>query len=98
MLACAKKLKGSCIFLVAQGRWTDAKKAQNPMVLIDGETLGRLRRHRQKWSPRRAKVFGLNTIGYDPYIMHPWLAKENGFTGEFCSSPESGPTDFNIPT
>jgi phosphoglycerate dehydrogenase-like enzyme len=29
---------------------------------------------------RKAKCFGLNVIGYDPYIAHVYLAKENGIT------------------
>ena len=78
MLACAKKLKVLDI-LVAQGRWTDAKKAQNPMGCIYGETLGIIGCGAiGRMVARKAKVFGLNIIGYDPYIMHPWLAKENG--------------------
>jgi len=57
------------------------KKAQNPMGCIYGETL----RHSSvaapsaEWWPEKAKVFGLNIIGYDPYIMHPWLAKEKRY-------------------
>ena len=27
---------------------------------------------------RKAHCFGLTVVGYDPYIMHPWLAAENG--------------------
>ena len=78
ILACAKKLKALDI-LVAQGRWTDAKKAQNPMGCIYGETLGIIGCGAiGRMVARKAKVFGLNIIGYDPYIMHPWLAKENG--------------------
>jgi len=78
MLACAKKLKTLDI-LVAQGRWTDAKKAQGVMGSIYNETLGIIGCGAiGRMVARKAKVFGLNIIGYDPYIMHPWLAKENG--------------------
>jgi D-3-phosphoglycerate dehydrogenase len=78
MLACAKKIK-ILDKLVAQGRWTDAKKAQNPMGCIYGETLGIIGCGAiGRMVARKAKVFGLNIIGYDPSIMHQWLAKENG--------------------
>jgi D-3-phosphoglycerate dehydrogenase / 2-oxoglutarate reductase len=78
MLACAKKVK-IIDKLVAEGRWTDAKKAQNPMGCIYGETLGIIGCGAiGRMVARKAKVFGLNIIGYDPYIYHPYLAKESG--------------------
>ena len=78
MLGCAKKMK-QLDLLVAQGRWADAKKEQNPMGSIYNQTLGIIGCGAiGRMVARKAKVFGLNIIGYDPYIMHPWLAKENG--------------------
>jgi D-3-phosphoglycerate dehydrogenase len=78
LLDCAKKVK----FLdgmVREGRWAEAKKAQPWMGSIYGETLGIIGCGAiGRMVARKAKVFGLNIIGYDPYIMHPWLAKENG--------------------
>ena len=80
MLACAKKMK-ILDKLVAEGRWTDAKRAQNPMGSIYGETLGIVGCGAiGRMVARKAKVFGLNIVGYDPYIAHPYLAKENGIT------------------
>ena len=78
MLGCAKKMK-QLDLLVTQGRWADAKKEQNPMGSIYNQTLGIIGCGAiGRMVARKAKVFGLNIIGYDPYIMHPWLAKENG--------------------
>ena len=78
MLGCAKKMK-QLDLLVAQGRWADAKKEQNPMGSIYNQTLGIIGCGAiGRMVARKAKVFGLNIIGYDPYIIHPWLAKENG--------------------
>src|SRR5271157_4482493 len=78
MLACAKKLKVLDI-LVAQGRWTDAKKAQNPMGSIYGQTLGIIGCGAiGRMVARKARCFGLNVIGYDPYLPERYLAKENG--------------------
>ena len=78
LLDCAKKVK----FLdgmVREGRWAEAKKAQPWMGSIYGETLGIIGCGAiGRMVARKAKVFGLNIMGYDPYIMHPWLAKENG--------------------
>ena len=49
------------------------------MGCIYGETLGIIGCGAiGRMVARKAKVFGLNIIGYDPSIMHPWLAKENG--------------------
>jgi D-3-phosphoglycerate dehydrogenase / 2-oxoglutarate reductase len=78
MLACAKKIK-ILDKLVAQGRWPDAKRAQNPMGSIYGQTLGIVGCGAiGRMVARKAKVFGLNIIGYDPYIYHPYLVKESG--------------------
>ena len=80
LLACAKKFK-MLDSLVSQGRWSDAKKAQPWMGSIYGQTLGivgcgAIGRN----VARKAKCFGLNVIGYDPYIAQVYLAKENGIT------------------
>jgi D-3-phosphoglycerate dehydrogenase len=80
MLALAKKVK-ILDKLVAQGRWSEAKKAQNPMGCIYGQTLGIVGCGAiGRMVARKAKAFGLNVIGYDPYLPHPYLAKENGIT------------------
>jgi len=80
LLACAKKVK-MLDHLVCQGQWTEAKQAQKPMGSIYGQTLGIIGCGAiGRMVARKAKCFGLNVIGYDPYIMHPYLAKENGIT------------------
>jgi len=60
--------------LVSQGRWTEAKQAQTPMVLF----MDKLWDHRV-WSHRqngceKARCFGLNVIGYDPYMPESYVA------------------------
>jgi D-3-phosphoglycerate dehydrogenase / 2-oxoglutarate reductase len=80
MLALAKKMK-ILDKLVSQGRWSDAKKAQSPMGSIYGQTLGIVGCGAiGRMVARKAKCFGLNIIGYDPYIAQVYLAKENGIT------------------
>jgi D-3-phosphoglycerate dehydrogenase len=80
LLALAKKVK-TLDKLVAQGRWSEAKKAQNPMGAIYGQTLGIVGCGAiGRMVARKAKCFGLNIIGYDPYIAQVYLAKENGIT------------------
>ena len=80
LLACAKKMK-ILDSLVSQGRWTEAKKAQNLMGSIYGQTLGIVGCGAiGRMVARKAKCFGLNVIGYDPYIAQVYLAKENGIT------------------
>ena len=80
LLALAKKVKILDKF-VAQGRWSEAKKAQNPMGAIYGQTLGIVGCGAiGRMVARKAKCFGLNIIGYDPYIAQVYLAKENGIT------------------
>ena len=78
LLDCAKKVK----FLdgmVREGRWAEAKKAQPWMGSIYGETLGIIGCGAiGRMVARKAQCFGLKIVGYDPYIMHPWLAKESG--------------------
>ena len=80
LLACAKKM---IILdrLVRQGQWAEAKKAQKPMGSIYGQTLGIVGCGAiGRMVARKAKCFGLNVIGYDPYIAQVYLAKENGIT------------------
>jgi len=80
MLACAKKMK-LLDKLVSEGRWAEAKKAQSPMGSIYGQTLGIVGCGAiGRMVARKAKCFGMNVVGYDPYIAHPYLAKENGIT------------------
>ena len=80
LLALAKKVK-ILDKLVSQGRWFEAKKAQNPMGAIYGQTLGIVGCGAiGRMVARKAKCFGLNIIGYDPYIAQVYLAKENGIT------------------
>ncbi len=78
LLDCAKKVK-LLDGMVREGRWAEAKKAQPWMGSINGQTLGIIGCGAiGRMVARKARVFGLNIIGYDPYILHPWLAKENG--------------------
>jgi len=78
LLACAKKVK-ILDRLVSQGRWAEAKKAQGPMGSIYGQTLGIIGCGAiGRMVARKARCFGLNVIGYDPYISERYLAKENG--------------------
>ena len=80
LLACAKKM---IILdrLVRQGQWAEAKQAQKPMGSIYGQTLGIVGCGAiGRMVARKAKCFGLNVIGYDPYIAQVYLAKENGIT------------------
>jgi len=80
LLALAKKVK-ILDKLVSQGRWSEAKKAQSPMGSIYGQTLGIVGCGAiGRMVARKAKCFGLNVIGYDPYIAQIYLAKENGIT------------------
>jgi len=78
LLACAKKMK-ILDKLVSEGKWAEAKKAQAPMGSIYGQTLGIVGCGAiGRMMARKAQAFGMKVIGYDPYIMHPYLAKENG--------------------
>jgi D-3-phosphoglycerate dehydrogenase / 2-oxoglutarate reductase len=80
LLACAKKVK-ILDKLVSQCRWADAKKTLPPMGSIYGQTLGIIGCGAiGRMTARKAKPFGLNVIGYDPYMPERYLAKENGIT------------------
>jgi D-3-phosphoglycerate dehydrogenase len=80
LLNCAKKVM-MLDAMVRQGRWAEAKKAQPWMGSIYGQTLGIIGCGAiGRMTARKAQVLGLKCFGYDPSIMHPWLAKENGIT------------------
>ncbi len=76
LLACAKKLT-VLNELVKAGKWgPETRQAVLPMVPIDGQTLGLVALGNiGRAVARKAKVFGLDVIAYDPYVA-PWIAKE----------------------
>ena len=74
LLACAKNLT-ILNDLVKQGRW-EARSRLLPMGEIDGQTVGLVGfGNIARPTARKAKVFGLEVIAYDPYAQ-PWIAKE----------------------
>jgi D-3-phosphoglycerate dehydrogenase len=78
LLDCAKKVR-LLDGMVREGRWAEAKKAQPWMGSVYGQTLGIVGCGAiGRMVARKAHCFGLTVVGYDPYIMHPWLAAENG--------------------
>jgi len=80
LLACAKKVK-MLDRLVSQGRWTEAKQAQTPMGSVYGQTLGIIGCGAiGRMVARKARCFGLNVIGYDPYMPESYVARENGIS------------------
>lgn len=76
LLACAKKLT-ILNNLVKAGKWgPETRAALLPMVPIDGQVLGLVGLGNiGRATARKAKVFGLEVIAYDPYVQ-PWIAKE----------------------
>jgi D-3-phosphoglycerate dehydrogenase len=85
LLACAKKVV-TLNNMVKQGRWTEAKAAQAPMVSIHGQTLGIAGcGNIGRMTARKAQCFGLKILGYDPYVDKS-LAEEHGIT--LVSLPE----------
>jgi D-3-phosphoglycerate dehydrogenase len=76
LLACAKNLV-NLSNTVKAGKWRP--DTLTPMWLvgpIDGQTLGLIGfGNIARATARKAKVFGLEVIAYDPYVQ-PWLAKE----------------------
>ncbi len=76
LLTCAKKIT-QLHALVRAGKWgAETRAALLPMVPIDGQTLGLVGfGNIGRATSRKAKVFGLNVIAYDPYVA-PWIAKE----------------------
>ena len=68
LLACAKKVS-LLNNLTKQGNWAEAKRAQIPMVPIQGQTLGVVGCGRiGRATARKAQCFSLRTIGNDPYV------------------------------
>ena len=76
LLACAKEL-GRLDRLVRAGGWTPEARAQvHSLVPIDGQVLGLVALGNiGRTTARKAKVFGLEVIAYDPYVP-PWIARE----------------------
>ena len=76
LLACAKKLPLLNNMVKAGGWGAQTRGAVLPMVPIDGQTLGLVAfGNIARATARKAKVFGLDVIAYDPYLP-PWIAKE----------------------
>ena len=76
LLACAKKLPLLNNMVKAGGWGAETREAVMPMVPIDGQTLGLVALGNiARAVARKAKVFGLDVIAYDPYVA-PWIAKE----------------------
>ena len=76
LLACAKKLPLLNNIVKAGGWGAQTRQAVLPMVPIDGQTLGLVAfGNIARATARKAKVFGLDVIAYDPYVA-PWIAKE----------------------
>ena len=86
LLSCAKKIT-ILNDLVKQGKWGADTRAQLvPMPNIDGQTLGLVAfGNIARATGRKAKVFGLEVIAYDPFVP-PWIAKE--YKVELVSSLE----------
>lgn len=76
LLACAKKLT-ILNNLMKAGKWdAQLRQVMLPMVPIDGQTLGLVGfGNIGRATSRKARVFGLEVIAYDPYVQ-PWIAKE----------------------
>jgi len=76
LLACAKKLTLLNNMVRAGGWGVETRRAMSPMVSIDGQTLGLVALGNiARATARKARVFGLDVIAYDPYV-EPWTAKE----------------------
>ncbi len=68
LLAGAKKIP-QLNNLVKAGRWMEAKQAQSPMESIYGQTLGIIGcGNIGRTTAKKAKCFGLEVLGYDPYV------------------------------
>ena len=79
LLICAKKLTLLNDY-TKQGRWGEAKGRQSPMGSIWGQTLGIIGcGNIGRMVARKAACFGLNIIGYDPYVDRK-LTRESGIT------------------
>ena len=86
LLACAKRLT-VLNDVVRRGAWTgETRKEIGTMGPIDGQTLGLIGLGNiARATARKAKVFGLEVIAYDPFVQ-PWIAKE--YDVELVSSME----------
>jgi D-3-phosphoglycerate dehydrogenase / 2-oxoglutarate reductase len=77
LLGCAKKM----VFLdnlVKNGNWARAKQSQAPMGSVQGQVCGIIGcGNIGKATARKAACFGLQVLGYDPYL-DPALAAEEG--------------------
>ena len=76
LLACAKKLT-ILNDVVKRGGWSgDTRNEIGTMGPIDGQTLGLIGLGNiARATARKAKVFGLEVIAYDPFV-EPWIARE----------------------
>ena len=77
VLGCAKQLT-VLHERTKRGEWDDATSLDQGVRLgdIDGETLGLVGfGNIARATARKAKVFGLDIIAYDPYVQ-PWISKE----------------------
>ena len=75
LLACAKKLT-ILHDLVRAGRWGAGRLELSSLPTIDGQVLGIVGfGNIARATARRAAVFGLDVVAYDPYAA-PWTAKE----------------------
>ena len=86
LLACAKRLT-ILHELVRSGRWGQAERWEmSSAPTIDGQVLGIVGLGNiARATARRAAVFGLEVISYDPYVA-PWIAKE--YRVELVGEPE----------
>ena len=79
IMACAKKLVQMDHLLKTAG-WNAGRQILEPMGSIWGQTLGIVGcGNIGRMTARKAKCFGLNVIGSDPYV-DPDLAQESGIT------------------
>jgi D-3-phosphoglycerate dehydrogenase len=77
LLCCAKKII-RLDDLVRQGKWGEAKAVQSPMGAVYGQTLGIVGcGNIGRTTARKAAAFGLEVIGYDPYL-DPTIAASAG--------------------
>ena len=68
LLACAKKIP-HLNNLVKDGRWGEAKRVQSPMESVHGQVLGIIGcGNIGRTTARKARCFGLDILGYDPYV------------------------------
>ena len=79
LMACAKKLVRMNHLLKTAG-WRASRQIMEPMGSIWGQTLGIVGcGNIGRMTARKARCFGLNVIGHDPYVDRN-LAKESGIT------------------